>query len=168
VQPHNPEWRSWFATIRDRLGASLGDTCLRIEHVGSTSIPGLSAKPIIDLDIVIAQDGFERVEAKLAELGYVHQGDLGIVGREAFDLEDETLAAALPAHHLYVCAEDSAELARHIYFRERLTRNEVERTYYERKKLLIAELCEHDKGLYAQVKGIVLDTFFAKILEDAG
>lgn len=88
----------------------------RIEHVGSTRIPRMAAKPIIDLDLVIQPGGFPLAKRRLESLGYVHEGDLGISGREAFAPGARPLAD-LPSHHLYVCVEGSAALRNHLAFR---------------------------------------------------
>lgn len=165
VQPYNPDWPDWFTQICAVLEAALDSTHLTIEHVGSTSVPGLAAKAIIDIDIIIAADQFEAVKAKLAQLGYNHQGDLGVTGREAFGLaDDQPLKANLPAHHLYVCPHGSPELKRHRFFRDYLRRNQQACHYYGRKKFQIAELCDHDRKMYAEVKAIVLADFFENIL----
>ena len=77
-----------FMEISAEIRAALGELALRIEHVGSTSVRGLSAKPIIDLDVVIRDDSvFETVVSRLRAIGYRHEGDLGIPGREAFAYE---------------------------------------------------------------------------------
>ncbi|MNV51043.1 dephospho-CoA kinase/protein folding accessory domain-containing protein [compost metagenome] len=89
---------------------------MTIEHVGSTSVPGLSAKPIIDMDVVVAtRDDVKKAIQRLAILGYVHEGDLGAIGREAFIPPN-----GVPWHHLYVCTIDNAEYKRHIMFRDYL------------------------------------------------
>ena len=73
--------------IAQELRAVLGELATRIEHVGSTAVEGLAAKPIIDIDVVIAQEtALSRSLKKLASIGYVHEGNLGIEGREAFCL----------------------------------------------------------------------------------
>jgi GrpB-like predicted nucleotidyltransferase (UPF0157 family) len=118
VEPWQPEWKTAFEAIRAEVEAALGDRILSIQHVGSTSVEGMSAKPCIDLDVVIRDYGaFDRVAAGLASIGYIHEGDLGIPGREAFRYDDK---AHLMRHHLYVCPRDSRELRRHITFREYL------------------------------------------------
>ena len=117
ITEYSPDWPAWFERIRDAIAEKLGSTFLAIEHVGSTAVPGMVAKPIIDLDMVIEPGLFETVKGLLGELGYRHDGDLGIPEREAFTLENSELAAALPPHHLYVCPRDSAELKRHRAFR---------------------------------------------------
>ncbi len=77
---------------------------------------GLAAKPIIDIDIVI-DDNFDEVKSLLEEIGYCHEGDLGIPGRDAFKYEGKP---HVMMHHLYVCKRDNEELQRHITFRNYL------------------------------------------------
>ena len=106
IADYDPGWPAAFAALRDQITGVLGPLAQRIEHVGSTAVPGLPAKPIIDLDVVIATRAhLPEVITRLDALGYHHEGDLGITGREAF-----TSPAATPAHHLYVCSADSREL----------------------------------------------------------
>ena len=105
VQSYDKTWADDFVAIRDELNDALKDLALRIEHVGSTSVEGLSAKPIIDIDVVI-QDRADlpKVIKALQEIGYSHEGDQGISGREAFKYEGKE---HLRKHHLYVCALDA-------------------------------------------------------------
>ena len=85
VQPYSREWEQNFLDIRNEIQDAIGELALRIEHVGSTAVPGLSAKPIIDIDVVIKDDSaLDAVVSKLRAIGYMHEGDLGIAGREAF------------------------------------------------------------------------------------
>ena len=118
VVPYSEQWKTDFDIIRQHLLSAVKDVVISIEHIGSTSIEGLSAKPIIDIDIVIKDYSvFDTIVERLASLGYMHEGNLGIKDREAFDCKGNT---ALTKHHLYVCPEYSAELYRHIVFREYL------------------------------------------------
>lgn len=121
VLPYDPKWKEDFSAIRSELEAAMGELALRIEHVGSTSVEGMSAKPCIDVDVVI-QDRtcLKAAIERLASIGYVHEGNLGIEGREAFCY---TGKPHLQLHHLYVCPADSEELRRHITFREFLRQN---------------------------------------------
>ena len=78
VLPYNEQWEQAFMHIKDEIQESLGSLALRIEHVGSTSVRGLSAKPIIDIDVVIKDYSvFDAVVAALKEIGYHHESDLG-------------------------------------------------------------------------------------------
>lgn len=118
VEKYNPEWPKWFEEIKAFLGEKVTQTCIRIEHVGSTSVRKMTAKPIIDLILVIEPRDFEKIKELLGERGYYHQGDLGIKNREAFDLKDVPVKGSMPRHHLYVCPKHSAELKKEIAFRD--------------------------------------------------
>lgn len=121
VVPYSEQWKADFEIIKQHLLPAVKDTIISIEHIGSTSVEGLSAKPIIDIDIVIKDYSvFDTVVERLATLDYIHEGNLGIKGREAFDYKGN---ADLPKHHLYVCPEFSSELHRHITFRDYLRDN---------------------------------------------
>lgn len=121
VVPYNEQWKTDFEIMKQHLLPAVKDTIISIEHIGSTSVEGLSAKPIIDIDIVIKNYSvLDTVVEKLAILGYIHEGNLGIKDREAFDYKGNV---DLPKHHLYVCPEYSAELHRHIAFRDYLRNN---------------------------------------------
>ena len=128
VVPYDRAWKSAFDAIRAEIEAALGDRILSVEHVGSTSVEGMSAKPIIDIDVVIPDEAvLDEIVRSLAEIGYRHEGDLGIRGREAFKYTDKP---HLMKHHLYVCPQNSEELHRHITFRDYLRQHpEAVRTY---------------------------------------
>ena len=112
VLPYDKAWQSAFENIRLELDEALGNLAIGIEHVGSTSVEGLSAKPCIDIDVIIRDySSFDAVVQKLATIGYIHEGDLGIKDREAFTYMDKR---HLLKHHLYVCPQNSQELHRHI------------------------------------------------------
>ena len=118
VMPYDPQWPQDFAAIRRELSEALGPLAVAIEHVGSTAVPGLSAKPIIDIDVVMESYAlFPQVVEALAKIGYLHEGNLGIPEREAFCYEGKE---HLRKHHLYVCPASSRELYRHLAFRDHL------------------------------------------------
>ena len=118
VLPYDAAWKAAFEAIKSELESAVGALVIGIEHVGSTSVEGLSAKPCIDIDVVIEDYGvFEEVVRRLAEIGYIHEGNLGIPDREAFCYSDKP---HLMTHHLYVCPRYSRELHRHITFRDYL------------------------------------------------
>lgn len=128
VTKYDSQWPEAFQKIRGELEETLGDAILGIEHVGSTAVPGLSAKPVIDIDVVIESYGsFPEILRRLAAAGYCYEGDLGIPGREAFCYEDKP---HLAKHHLYVCPADSLELRRHITFRDYLRTHPGEAARY--------------------------------------
>src|SRR6516164_3950002 len=131
IAEYDHTWPTRFDHVSHHLNTALSGLDYRIEHVGSTAVPGLAAKPIIDLDVVIGDwTEFATLRAALEEIGYEHEGDLGIAEREAF-----RAPSGSPAHHLYVCVQSSPELARHIAFRDRLRRRpDVARAYAHLKR----------------------------------
>ena len=161
VLPYDAAWRLDFAKIRDELAEALGKLALRIEHVGSTSVPGLSAKPIIDIDVVIRDYAvFDKVVAALGTVGYRHEGNLGIVGREAFKYDGKE---HLRNHHLYVCTEDSPELRRHLAFRDYLRTNPDAVKEYSRIKEEAAALYPYDIDGYIAHKSPLIERIYAEI-----
>ena len=90
VLPYDLKWKWEFEKIKAELEAAIGEYAVAIEHVGSTAVEGLSAKPCIDIDVVIEDYSvLDRVVDGLRSIGYVHEGDLGIKGREAFKYTDK-------------------------------------------------------------------------------
>jgi GrpB-like predicted nucleotidyltransferase (UPF0157 family) len=109
VLDYDPNWPKSFQALRKRIADALGDAAATIEHVGSTAVPNLAAKPIIDIDVLLASEtSLPDAIGRLANVGYNHQGDLGIPEREAFRALDNQ-----PPHNLYVCPPRSAEFQRH-------------------------------------------------------
>jgi GrpB-like predicted nucleotidyltransferase (UPF0157 family) len=121
------------------------------------------AKPIIDIDVVIQKSRFEETRVRLEEIGYSHLGDLGIAGREAFDLIDPELRHQLPPHHLYVCNTESDELHRHIAFREYLRSHPRAADEYSTIKLDLVKRHSGNRERYIEDK----DSLVKRILEKA-
>lgn len=158
VLPYDPAWKAAFEDIRREIEAALGDLILGIEHVGSTSVEGLSAKPIIDLDVIIPDYGcFDAVVQKLAAIGYLHEGNLGIEEREAFRYDSKP---HLYKHHLYVCPRDSRELHRHIAFRDFLRSNPGAVRKYGRVKEEAAWLYPNDIDGYMAHKSPCIEELY--------
>lgn len=132
VAEADPRWPELFAELRDRLWPRLADLALTIEHVGSTSVAGLAAKPVLDVDIVLGSRAeLPAMIARLAGLGYTHRGDLGIADREAF-----RASVNQPPHHLYVCPPDSLALRNHLTLRDHLRAHAADRQAYARLGIL--------------------------------
>ena len=150
VLPYDKAWKSAFEEISREIEAAIGHLTMGIEHVGSTSVEGMSAKPCIDLDVVI-QDytEFEGICRKLEEIGYFHEGDLGIRDREAFGYSRKP---HLMKHHLYVCPRYSRELHRHITFRDFLRSNPEAVKRYSSVKERAAQLFPEDIDGYMAYK----------------
>lgn len=161
VTSYDKTWAKDFIEIRDELNTVLKDLVLGIEHVGSTSVEGLSAKPIIDIDVVIQdRDKLPEVISALQKLGYFHEGDQGIPGREAFKYEGKE---HLRKHHLYVCAQDAEELRRHIAFRDYLRNNPDAVAEYSRIKEEGAMLYPWDIDKYIEHKSPFIESIYKRI-----
>jgi putative hydrolase of the HAD superfamily len=155
---HDPAWAGEFIALRDLYCAALGDLVLRVEHVGSTAVPGLIAKPILDIDLVIAhRAALAATSVALSALGYTHRGDQGIAGREVFKRADDHTPFTQPprrwlAHHLYVCCADCRELRRHLAFRDALLRSPLLCDRYAAIKSELARQSGGDRKRYALLK----------------
>ena len=160
VEKYNPHWVEQFLTLKEFLEKNTTEY-ISIEHVGSTSIPGMNAKPIIDIDVIVEDAAqFLKLKKELSKIGYVHEGDRGIPGREAFDHENVPINID---HHLYVCVKDNAELKRHITFRDRLRSNpELVDEYNKIKEEILAKVGTDNRAGYVQMKEDNYKWFFEK------
>ncbi|HET8646964.1 MAG TPA: GrpB family protein [Vicinamibacteria bacterium] len=148
VVDHDPHWVETFERVRARVWPAVRGVASSVEHVGSTSVPGLAAKPIVDVAVVVpnASDVPLAIE-RLATIGYVHRGDLGIEGREAFENP-----AGFPAHHLYVCPVGSAPLANFRALRDHLRTHPEAAAEYAALKRRLAAAFPHDVASYVAGK----------------
>ena len=154
IVDYDPDWPRLFDEFSAPLFAELGDLIVAVEHVGSTAVPGLVAKPIIDLDLVVpSASDIPLAVARLAVLGYVHLGDVGIPGREAF-----LWPAQKARHHLYVCPVDSEELDRHRSFRDYLLTHPDEANAYGALKKAAAIRYSDDRDAYVGAKSSFVES----------
>lgn len=150
IMPYNPEWKTEFKKIKKMIESYIGDLILRIEHVGSTSVEGLAAKPIIDIDVIIeSYDLLPNIIERLEKEGYHHQGNLGVEGREAFQRNNED---NFMKYHLYVCPKDGKGYLEHVALRDYLSANEAARKEYEELKYRLAENYRYDIDRYCEAK----------------
>ena len=158
VVAYDPRWKTEFEKIKSPIAEVLGNLAIAIEHVGSTSVPGLWAKPIIDLDVVIPnRDCLEQVISKLKSIGYRHEGDLGIPGREAFCYDNKP---EYMQHHLYVCCQDSEELHRHLAFRNYLRSHPDAAEEYGKVKREAAQKFPEDIDSYIDFKSNAIQKIY--------
>jgi GrpB-like predicted nucleotidyltransferase (UPF0157 family) len=165
VEKYNPEWPKWFEAVKAFLGEKIAQTCIHIEHVGSTAIPGMTAKPIIDLIIVIEPGQREEMKSLLEKRGYYHEGDKGIPGREAFELIIEKSKKSLPEHHLYVCPEGNQSLKEQIAFRDYLKTHKDERERLSALKKQLSDKFNNDKYYYMDGKDALVKEITEKALK---
>jgi GrpB-like predicted nucleotidyltransferase (UPF0157 family)/GNAT superfamily N-acetyltransferase len=156
VTDYDPAWLQSFETIRSRLGETLKDLAIRIEHVGSTSVPGLAAKPILDIDVLLrsASDLPEAIR-RLTAIDYEHEGDKRIPTRHAFRAHFEG-----PVHHLYVCTSPEGEFRRHVALRDFLRSHPTDAAAYAQLKHDLARRHPDDINAYMAGK----DAFVRELL----
>src|SRR5579864_1460075 len=158
VVDYDPNWPIVFESLRKRIADILGDVAAAIEHVGSTAVPNLPAKPIIDIDVLLASETMlPAAIERLASIGYVHRGDLGVPEREAF-----YAPANDPPHHLYVCPPQSAEFRRHVAFRDYLRAHPREAKIYANLKIALAEQFRDDRPAYNDGKTEFVDGLLSR------
>lgn len=167
---YDKKWPQDFLKIKAELQKVLTIPC-KMQHVGSTSIPGMKAKPIIDIDVGLENwSDFEAVKRALAEIGYEHEGDRGITGREAFGRSGTVHNEILDTidHHLYVCSVNNEEYKRHILFRDYLRSNSEARDRYNQiKDEILAKVGSENRADYVQIKEDDYGDFFEEIIEKA-
>jgi GrpB-like predicted nucleotidyltransferase (UPF0157 family) len=155
VVSYDPGWPGLFRQLRDRVDAALAGVPHETEHVGSTAVPGLDAKPIIDLDVVIADDaGIGATVRALTAAGWQHQGNLGIAGREAFLPPTDAVY-----HHLYAVVAGSQPHSDHIDLRDFLRTHPEQAARYGRLKRQLATLLETDRPAYSDGKAEMITEF---------
>ncbi|MFC2186695.1 GrpB family protein [Fulvivirgaceae bacterium LMO-SS25] len=168
IEKYTADWIRDFELLKFEIAKGLRGTEFQIEHVGSTAVPNLAAKAIIDINIIYEKaTEFEAIKTGLINLGYFHNGDQGIAQREVFKRITSSNHKILDGirHHLYVCQATSNELKRHILFRDFLRNNDWARIEYEAKKYELAMKARQDKKLYAELKELHLKDFINSIVE---
>ncbi len=169
IQAYQKSWIDDFVEIKKVIDDALINLKVSIEHVGSTSIPGLAAKPIIDIDIVLDKSvEFNEIKKRLEKIGYSHNGNQGIPQRDVFKRgKTEATWGILDSivHHLYVCPMDSEELRRHILFRDYLIANEETRIQYQNLKYDLAIQAHQDRKKYAQLKEMKASSFINTVIQ---
>ena len=149
IAPYDPAWPERFAVERARVAAALGPRALRIEHIGSTSVPGLAAKPIVDILVEVAS--LEGVD--LAPTGYV------LRVREDGHLMFRTPELDV---HVHVWPSGHADIAAQLSFRDRLRASPEDRAAYETLKRELASRDWSDLNHYAEAKGPLIRQILAR------
>lgn len=145
--PYDPSWAEQFETEKRAIEAALGDRALAIHHIGSTAVPGLAAKPVIDILIVVRHlDNAIDCIAPLSELGYTFNNHPQNVDRKFFR------KGRPRTHHVHIVAQDNAELRDHLAFRDALRANPDLRDQYAALKYELANRFKTDRAHYSDSK----------------
>jgi GrpB-like predicted nucleotidyltransferase (UPF0157 family) len=150
VVPYDPHWADAFAAEAGAVAAALGDNLLEIHHIGSTAIPGIHAKPVIDMLAVVSEiDSVDRDAARMAALGYEAMGEFGIAGRRYFRRDN---AAGQRTHQVHAFEHGSPDVARHMAFRDFMRAHPVLAAQYGELKQRLAEVFSNDAEAYMDGK----------------
>ncbi|HEY0747806.1 MAG TPA: redox-sensitive transcriptional activator SoxR [Steroidobacteraceae bacterium] len=160
VVDYDSSWPLQFELLRSSLAEAVSELAISIEHVGSTAVPELAAKPIIDIDIVVDSSAVvPTIIKRLSPLGYVHQGNFGIADREAF-----ASPVGTPAHHLYVCVQGAVALKNHLAIRDCLRNSAAAAAKYGLLKKELARRFPNNIDSYVDGK----TDFLLELLREAG
>jgi GrpB-like predicted nucleotidyltransferase (UPF0157 family) len=158
IEDYDPAWVDRFAAVSSLLGEALGGLIIAIEHVGSTSVPGLPAKPIIDIDLSIEDTADEsRYVPALESLGY------RLVLREPWWYGHRMLVSPAEDVHLHMWPRDAPEPIRHLLFRDWLRSHRQDRDLYAATKRRLARDTADQPGDYSLAKNDVIDEICARI-----
>lgn len=167
LAPHDPQWSVRAEARIAELHAAAPGVFLALHHVGSTAVPGLSAKPVIDLlGEAGSLAGIAAARSALERLGYRWRGENGFVGRRYFTRDDADTGAR--AVHLHVYAAGEPALAWHLAFRDRLRAEPATAAAYAREKSRCAALHPDDSGAYAACKQAWTDGVAAEAVRGWG
>ncbi|MBA2728605.1 MAG: GNAT family N-acetyltransferase [Parachlamydiaceae bacterium] len=155
VDLYKPEWPEMFASEAEFIKQALGNNCITIHHIGSTSVPGLSAKPIIDmLPVVKDIQEVDRAIKAMESLGYEAKGEYGIAFRRYFQKGQN-----IRTHHVHVYQEGDPEISRYLKFRDWMRSHEDDAKHYGNLKRELAAKFPQDILQYCNGK----DAFVASI-----
>ena len=157
VVPYNPRWRDVFEAEAKHIAVALGENVVAIHHIGSTAIPNIFAKPVIDL-LVEVRDITRVIEQSSAmeSLGYQVMGEFGIPGRRYFRKDNHE---GIRTHQIHAFKAGSAEVVRHLAFRDYLIAHpEDAQKYSELKRRLAEENSQNMDGYIDGKDGFIKET----------
>lgn len=158
VPSHLTEWKEFFEAERTLLAERLGRSAIDIQHIGSTAIPGISAKPIIDIMLGVRRmDRLIELVAILGSLDYVHKGEAGVPGRQFFARGNPTLV------HLHMTEHGSPFWHEHIVFRDHLISSAEDREAYASLKQVLAAMYPDDRDAYTAGKSAFITDVLHRI-----
>ena len=161
--PYDPIWPHRFEEAARAISSACGKRIVAVEHIGSTAVPGLAAKPVLDVmpGLRADEDGGRMVEP-MAALGYEYRGEFGIPGRHYFTrpIEDDSHVVK---HHVHAYPIGHPEWVRHLAFRDALRRDPLVATEYAQLKHALAARHHDDVEAYAAAKTAFIDRIVAEL-----
>jgi GrpB-like predicted nucleotidyltransferase (UPF0157 family) len=160
LSPHEGEWKDDFTAEREHIELSVADSFVRIEHIGSTAIPTVWAKPVLDIAILCGAKGLKAVAEALVKLGYEYRGGFDDEDGHFYAVRDEGNIRYCQAH---IYTKANADWHSKLKFRDVLRQNAELAREYNDYKLELAQKVSN-KSEYAEIKSKWVDTFILKIL----
>lgn len=161
--PHSPQWAVIAREESRRLMAAVGPSLLGVHHIGSTAIPGIGAKPVIDLLPVVRLAAFDTRRAAVEELGYQWWDEYGLPGRRYCTWDDP--ATGRRTFQLHCFAEGDFQIKRHLAFRDYLRALPDEAAAYEREKIRCRDLFPDNSHAYSDAKAGWIESRLVQALE---
>lgn len=159
IVDYDPQWPVRYEAERERIGAAIGNFIDDIQHIGSTAVPGLSSKPIIDILVVVPSLAqVESCLAPLQKLGYEYMGEYGIPGRHYFLKKEQRLHA----FHLHMCEADHSTATQCVVFRDFLRLHPVDAHEYSELKKVLADQYGADRNGYTKGKTTFIEAMLVK------
>lgn len=153
IVEYDPGWPERYERERERIVSALGERAVSVEHVGSTAVPGLAAKPIVDVLVAVDDPDDAVVLERLLDAGY----ELRVVEPGHRMVRTPELDV-----HVHVWGVGDGEVARLLAFRERLRASGADRAEYERLKRELARRAWADMNEYADAKGPLIEAILAR------
>ena len=164
VVPHNPNWKGDFQKESRQIAKIFGENVIKIHHVGSTSVPGIYAKPIIDLLVEVKTlTKVDEHHEKMRSFGYIIMGEFGIAGRRYFRKEN---AGGIRTHHVHVFETGSPEVRRHLAFRDYLIAHPEDAEKYSQLKRELAAKYPRDIEAYMDGKDGLIKEIQSKAIRE--
>lgn len=160
LTPHDPNWARLYQEEVGKLADILSHEIIAIHHMGSTAIPGISAKPIIDILVVVTKiDRIDGYNHQMATLGYTQRGEHGIPGRRYFSKDTQ----GARTHHVHIFQAGNPEIDRHLKFRDHLLLHSDDAQAYSQLKIDLAKIFPEDVDQYTDAKSDFIRSIDEKI-----
>ncbi len=148
IVPYNENWPKEFLIESQRVMEVLGNNCIEIHHIGSTAVPGLAAKPVIDILPVVQDINIvDKYNEAMERLGYTPRGEDGIPMRRYF-----RKGITVRTHHIHIFEEGNPQVMRHIKFRDWMRNHPEDMKAYESLKKKLAIQFSNDRHAYTEGK----------------
>ena len=161
IVDYDPNWNNIFASEKESLIKAMGENALKIEHIGSTSVKGLAAKPIIDILVEVnSLDDLKLSSNEISALGYLIKGENGISGRRYFQK-----GCSQRSHHIHAFQIGDVNLLRHRAFKEYLIKHPIIALNYSQIKKAAALNCGNNTNIYMRLKNDFIQRYEALAID---